>query len=81
MTRKRFKKLLMGRYKFQRNEAENISRWGDYTIEECSSGTKIANKIFILGNNVNFTQALENQLDKFAESVTTMISMRWENDR
>lgn len=81
MTRKRFKKLLMGRYKFSRNQAENISRWGDYTIEECKNGTKIAHKIFILGNNVKFIQALESQLDKIAKSVTTTISMRWENDR
>lgn len=48
MTRKRFKKLLMGRYKFSRNQAENISRWGDYTITINEDSDLIANRICVL---------------------------------
>ena len=48
MTRKRFKKLLMGRYKFSRNQAEKISRAGNYTIEEREDTTIIGGRIAIL---------------------------------
>lgn len=51
MTRKRFKKLLMGRYKFSRNEAENISRTGNYTIEEREDATIIGGRIAIFKPN------------------------------
>lgn len=51
MTRKRFKKILMGRYKFSRNEAENISRRGDYTIEEREDTTIIGGRIATLKPN------------------------------
>ena len=38
----------MGRYKFSRNEAENISRAGNYTIEEREDTTIIGGRIAIL---------------------------------
>lgn len=38
----------MGRYKFSRNEAENISRWGDYTIVEREDSDIIADRICVI---------------------------------
>ncbi len=51
MTRKRFKKLIMGRYKFSRNEAERISRFGNYSIEEREDTTIIGGRIAIFEPN------------------------------
>lgn len=51
MTRKRYKKLLMGRYKFSRNQAENISRWEVRSIEEREDTTIIGGRIAILKSN------------------------------
>lgn len=41
MTRKRFKKILMGRYKLSRNQAEILSQEQNRTIEETEYGVCI----------------------------------------
>lgn len=41
MTRKRFKKILMGRYKLSRNQAEIFSQEQNRTIEETEYGVHI----------------------------------------
>ena len=41
----------MGRYKFSRNEAERISRFGNYTIEERDDTTIIGGRIAIFKPN------------------------------
>lgn len=71
MTRKRFKKLLMGRYKFSRNQAENISRTGNYTIEEREDSTIIGGRIVIfkpnywkMTNRKEYAELLRNSLAK-----------------
>ena len=41
MTKKRFKKILMGRYKLSRNTAEKLSQEQNRTIEETEYGFHI----------------------------------------
>lgn len=48
MTRKRFKKLLMGQHGYSRNEAENLSRWPNRSIRKINNGTIINEQIFII---------------------------------
>ncbi len=83
MTRKRFKKLLMGRYKFSRNQAENISRCGNYTIEEREDTTIIGGSIAILKPNhwkaINRKECVELLWNSLAELVADGIDRR-QND-
>ncbi len=80
MTRKRFKKLLMGRYKFSRNEAENISRRGNYTIEEREDSTIIAGHIAIFKPNslrwVNREAYVKLMWDSYAKLLADGIDRR-----
>lgn len=56
MTRKRFKKLLMGKYGYSRNQAENMSYWKPRTIEDYNGSVIICGTICIVNlDNVNFT--------------------------
>jgi len=84
MTRKRFKKLLMGRYKFSRNQAENISRAGNYTIEEREDTTIIGGRIAILKPNhwkmTNRKEYAELLWNSFAKLVADGIDRRIKND-
>ncbi len=84
MTRKRFKKLLMGRYKFSRNEAENISRRGNYTIEEREDTTIIGGRISIFKPNhwkwKNREDYAKLLWDSYAKLIADGIDRRKKND-
>lgn len=51
MTKKRFKKLLMGEYGYQRNRAEKLSQEQPRSIEKKNSGTVINGHVFVLDKN------------------------------
>lgn len=84
MTRKRYKKLLMGRYKFSRNQAENISRWGERSIEEREGTTIIGGRIAIFKPNhfkwVNREEYSKLMWDNYAKLVADGIDRRNCND-
>lgn len=89
MTRKRFKKLLMGRYKFSRNQAENISRAGNYTIEEREDTTIIGGYIAILKpghwkikNREEYAELLWNSFAKLvADGIDRMEDVKNDNKK
>lgn len=54
MTKKRFKKLLMGQYKFSRNRAEVLSHECPRTIEKTSTGILINGHIHIFRKPLKF---------------------------
>jgi hypothetical protein len=74
MTRKRFKKLLMGRYKFSRNEAERISRRGDYTIEERDDSTIISGRIVVFKPNYWRFKSRREYAELLRESFSKLIA-------
>lgn len=84
MTRKRFKKLLMGKYKYSRNEAENLSRWDNRSIKEKPEGTIINDTIWIIsGDYWKFTPTENSKLiwDSFSNLVTDALDRRKSNVR
>lgn len=74
MTRKRYKKLLMGRYKFSRNEAEAISRWETRSIEEKEDTTIIGGCIAIFKPNHWRVMQREKYIELMWENYSKLIA-------